>query len=660
MKTGAFLKVVALLTLVGVISCKQNFDEDNSGVLDVSAARSTGFAPGTHYALKSSIRRLVENIRMVNSGMEQGAYVYTVTNLNFSSFEHNTKGVTASLLLDLSVDASKGQAVTRRVNAGVNLTFHGQAKIFVTVTHSPMMVDVNYTGIQWTRPLTHRINTWTNARLLKGVIHKKAREQAMAAVPSTKAAIIQKVDQEIRNGIATQKAQFRQYFVEIARYMQDVPGAQPKLTSDRQGAYFQHHIKVDNAQAVKNPPNTPSDVDSGFLFHQETFTSLLKPNLAGKKIPIDDLGLAVCKSFSNSLFKLCSSEKKKSPIDIELNFDQDNPVNFAFQNNQIALDMNFSIKVASNDSTLASLKTFTGLGESAQLRLADASETTGTSIGSDASEPPATGVESDASETPGTAIEKADTPEETPRITHLTPKVNVKVVFNAENRRFARQPVIAEITSSAEDGGFLTRQPFYRKALVATLQKKIADAIPETISIPAAPTYATTNAAASRVGGALVIMKPEHFGIRDNWLFSYFTHCAQNNTQTSLGINMRGTKDSEGTPRLWVTNVIGSSPATKAKVAGFKAFEKDADVNVDYKPAAGLMKDDIIYSVDGQDQLVTAPELFSGSLAGKSLTANGVVRLKVGRQETLEGLDKPVWMMIEYDVQLRKVCRTAT
>jgi len=34
--------------------------------------------------------------------------------------------------------------------------------------------------------------------------------------------------------------------------------------------------------------------------------------------------------------------------------------------------------------------------------------------------------------------------------------------------------------------------------------------------------------------------------------------------------------------------------------------------------------------------------------------------MKIGRREALEGLDKPVWMLIDFEVQLRKVCSRAS
>src|SRR5690606_1422639 len=203
--------------------------------------------------------------------VQDGTHVYTVSRINFASFENNPNGVSASLLLDLSVDASKSQSVTRRVGAGVNISFSGQAKVYVQITHGKEMVDINYVGLEWTRPLTHRINTWTNARLLRGVVLSKAQQAAMAAVPGAKQRIKATINQELRNGIAQQKAAFRQYFIEIARSMRDVPGAVPKLASDRAGAYFQHHIKFKNPSLIQNPPHTPPEADSGLLFHQETF-----------------------------------------------------------------------------------------------------------------------------------------------------------------------------------------------------------------------------------------------------------------------------------------------------------------------------------------------------------------------------------------------------
>lgn len=626
-------------------ACKANKRSLESDLLDTSAPRQAGFAPGTHYALKSSIRNLFESIRMVQSGVEDGAYVYTVTEMNFSGFENNLNGVTGSILLNLSVDASKSQAVTRRVDAGVNLSFSGQAKVLVDVMFSGSNVSVVYRGIEWTMPLTHRINTWTNARLLRGVVHRKAMEAAAAAVPETKRTIAQKVDQELRSGISSQTANFQNHFAEIAMAMNDVPGALPKLTSDRAGAYFQHHIGVRNPGAVKNPPNTPSEVEAGFLFHQDMFSVLLGNSLAGKKIDVKDLAPAVCRSFSRSLFKFCKSGNASLPVDISLTFPKSDAVKFEFESNSITLTMRATIGASTNDQTYTYLRSMAAnVVESFQLQGGPADIV----------------AENTVSSTPGTEVQINESSGALEKVSHVTPEVEIKIVYKLETRRFLLSTVDAKIVTPNDKGGFLTRHQLYRDGMVAMLKKKIGESLPAAIEVPAAPTYASSNQKVHNMGGSLVVMKTQHFGIKDNWLYAYFSYCSASDTQTSLGINMRSIKDASDISRLLVSNVSAGTPSSKAKVLEFKSLKEDEEVEVDYRPAPGLMVGDVIYSVDKIDQLVASPEIFSGTLAGKSLTPNSKVTLKVGRKETLEGLDKPVWMIIEFEVQLRPVCRSAS
>ncbi len=627
--------ILGLFVMSGVLSgCKSRSGVEASNLKDTSAPRIVGQAPGTHYALKSGIRRLFDSIRLVQSGVEDGAYVYTVTDFSFSQFESNLNGVTGSILMNLSIDASKGQAVTARVNAGVNLSFQGQARVLVDVIYHGNTIKVSYRGMQWTQPLTHRINTWTNARLLRGLVHAKAREAALAAVPETKRSIIQKLDHELRTGIASQTASFERYFSEISRSMEDVPGATPKLTSDSSGAYFQHHIALRQGGVVKNPPHTPHDVDAGFLFHQDTFSTLMAQSLDGNTFKIEDLGQAICKSFSKSLYKFCVSEKKSSPIDLSIKFADKDAAKFVFIDNMVSLTLTSQIKVSTNDQTSSYLK--------------DLVAKSGMSLIEDSKEP-GTSVQSDAKTNQITAID------------HLTPEIQIKVDYRLGNRRFERDRVVVNVITANDEGGFLTRQTLYRQGLVKFLELKIAEVLPLTIDVPAVPSYASNNSDVKNVGGSLVIMRKEHFGIKDNWLYSYFSYCSAADTQTSLGINMRSILDSEKNPRLKVTNVSLGTPAAKAAVIGFKSqgSQSQEQVNVDYQPAPGLRIDDVIYSVDDSDALVASPEVFSGSLAGKSLTTDSKVNLKVGRFETLQGLDEPVWMMIDVQVTLRKVCRTA-
>jgi hypothetical protein len=633
MKTLVIILGVFVLSEV-LAGCKSRSSGEASSLKDTSAPRFVGQAPGTHYALKSGIRRLFDSIRLVQSGVEDGAYVYTVTDFSFSQFENNLNGVTGSILMNLSIDASKGQAVTARVNAGVNLSFHGQAKVLVDITYHGNTIKVSYRGMQWTQPLTHRINTWTNARLLRGVVHAKAREAALAAVPQTKRSIIEKLDQELRTGIASQSANFERYFLEISRSMQDVPGATPKLTSDQSGAYFQHHIALRQGSVVKNPPHTPADADAGFLFHQDTFTSLLAQSLDGNTIKIEDLGQAICKSFSKSLYKFCASEKKMTPIDLSVKFANKDAAKFLFNDGILSLKLTSQARVSTNDQTSSYLQ---GLVAKAAMNLTQDSEQ------------------------PGTVVQNDEATNQISAVSHLTPDIEIKVDYRLGNRRFERGLISVNIVSALDEGGYLTRQTLYRQGLIKFLELKIAEALPLTIDVPAVPSYASSNADVKNVGGSLVVMRKEHFGIKDNWLFSYFSYCNAGDTQTALGINMRSIEDSEKHPRLKVTSVGNSTPAGKAAVIGFKSHsaEDQNQVSVDYQPAPGLRINDVIYSVDGSDALVASPEVFSGSLAGKSLTSDGKVVLKVGRFETLQGLDAPVWMMIDLQVTLRKVCLTA-
>ena len=194
------------------------------------------------------------------------------------------------------------------------------------------------------------------------------------------------------------------------------------------------------------------------------------------------------------------------------------------------------------------------------------------------------------------------------------------------------------------------------------LKEKMAQSLPLSINVPAVPTYASHSNDVQKIGGSMVVLRREHFGIRDNWLYTYFSYYSAGDTQTALGINLRSILDSEKTPRLRVTAVTSGAPASKAAVTSFvpQGLAENSDVKVDYRPAPGLRTEDIIYSVDQSDALVVSPEIFSGSLAGKSLSSDSKVILKVGRFEVLEGLDKPVWMMLDMEVTLRKVCKTST
>jgi hypothetical protein len=625
--------IIAILFMSDVlVGCKQRVSGQLSNVKDTSAPRLSGQAPVTHYALKSGVRRLFDSIRLVQSGVEDGAYVYTVTDFRFSQFEHNINGVSASILLNLSIDASKSQAVTRRVDAGVNLSFTGQAKVLVDVTYQGQTISVNYRGLQWTQPLTHRINTWTNARLLRGLVLSKATEAANAAVPETKRSIIQKLDQELRNGIATQSANFERYFSDISLAMQDVPGAIPRLTSDASGAYFQHHIAVKNPSVVKNPPMTPQDVDAGFLFHEETFSTLLARTLDGKTIKIEDVGVSICKAFSQSLFKFCVSEKKAAAIDVSVKFSERESAVFNFNDGLVVLNLKASALLSTNVEASQYLE-----------KIAEAA-----------------GITSNAtSQEPGTSLE---TTEKDATVKHLTPEFEVKVSYKLGNRSFDRADLDVKIVTPNDQGGYLTKHSLYREGLVLFLKEKMAQSLPLSINVPAVPTYASHSNDVQKIGGSMVVLRREHFGIRDNWLYTYFSYCSAGDTQTALGINLRSILDSEKTPRLRVTAVTSGAPASKAAVTSFipQGLAANSDVKVDYRPAPGLRPEDIIYSVDQSDALVVSPEIFSGSLAGKSLSSDSKVILKVGRFEVLEGLDKPVWMMLDMEVTLRKVCKTST
>lgn len=613
---------IIITTMAG---CKTLKTPDDSQLKDLSAPRQAGYAPGTHYALKSNIRRLFESIRLVQSSVQDGAYVYTVTELNFQQFTTNASGITAVMNLDVSVDASKSQALPLWASAGVDLSFRGRAQAVIDIINQNGRIVVAYRGTSWPMPLTAHINTWTNARIARGMVHSKARQQAQAAVPSTKAQIERTVDKELRTSIAQQSGDLQGYFQMIAEAMYDVPGAIPKLTSDSAGAYFQHHIPVVQGANVQNPPSTPSDVDAGFLFHQDTFTSLLGKNLSGKKIPLENIGTEVCESFSKTPFKFCVTGKPKVPVDLALTFDTKKPVTFTFDKNAIVLTLRAKAHVATNEETRKAVESWTS-----QIMNRPAADSTSDSAAADG-----------------------------PRIEAVSPQIEVRVEYTAGNRSFTRKDAKAKITSPDSELGFLLSNKMFQEGLIRILEAKLTESLPAVIDVPAAPSYASDNRTIRSLDAALVVMRKEHFGISQNWLYTYWTYCSQQDVQTSLGINMREINDSGGIPRLIVTSVEGYSPAAKSVATGVGTVKKE-DIEVNYRPGPGLVKGDIIYSIDGNDQIVGSPELFSATLAGKSLTPNRKVRLNVGRKVKLEGLDAPVWLMLDFETSLRKVCRKAS
>lgn len=616
--------ILNFLVLVQVTACKpERFDSNVKGDFDGNADLQNQ-QPATHYVLKDNLKRMISDMKIVQSGVEDGAHIYTVTKLKVDGFEPSQSGIKFAALLDVSVDAKKGQYIALGASGGANLSFQGQAKIVFHIVKSGNSIDLVYQGISWPKELTHYVSVWTNAVIARRAVLNGARTEAAKSIEPSKAKIRETISKEIQNNLLAQKANLRLYFDQIAQAMNDVPSATPKFYSEQGAAYFQHLLATKQGKRFSAPPQAPQTVDTGFSFNENFFSYLLNRNLAGKTLSISQLQVEICKSFTNFYYKLCEPKPVENAMAAALVFDPIEPSQFSFNDNRIQMTIRAQIKIS-------------------QKEVADFSKNTGNA---------------------GTGIDMAK--EGTPTLSHSTPQVIIRVAYVRDNRQFVRETVDVNLQDANEGDGAMTKSEIYRTALKMLLQRQFSSAVPSWLSVPAVPAYVTSDSRIQNFGGSFVIMDPEHFSAHNGWINAYYSYCEKPQTQVSMGIFMRSGQSTDGKAVLNVTGLHNNSPATKAQVVQFSpGKDQNNEIIADYKPSVGIQNGDVIFLVDESREALSSPELFGSFIAGRSLIPNrSEVLVKVKRQVQLENPEKgkaPVQAELEitYKIQLQKVCKTS-
>lgn len=607
-----------------LIGCKYSpHGEETLSAVKSESSRQNDFVPVTHYSLRDQLKDQISSMSFIDSQMRSGTHIYSTTIVSVGGIEKSQTGIRFSALLDVNVRGSKSQYIMLGASGGATVRFKGRAKAIFKMSLETGKLSLRYEGLRWLKPLTHQISTWTNARIAVAKVHSTAREKASQTISSSKVEIQRTLDQQLRGAVDEQRESLSSYFAKIEQSMHDVPQTTPHIFSDSNEVYFQHLIQNRSGRSLSQPPQTPKEVDSGLSFNEKIFSQQLNRSLKGKTVNSEELRSLICQSFSRFYYKLCESKSVKQGVQLKFVFDNDSPTQFKFIDDKIIVAIKSRVQISVGDIKSS---------------IQDPDEKSGTDFkyGSEQSS-----------------------------VKHLTPAVRISTIFTKNNRSFERTQVEVSLDPSEAGDGLLTQSNFYRDAFRRLVEYQFKQTVPSWFVVPGAPAYISSHSKVQSLGGAFVVMQPQHFTAQNGWLSSFFTYCSGSETQTALGVRMRSEQTSQNTSYIRVTGLHKRTPALKAEVINFTRGKSAQGLEIaDYEPDPGLKVGDLIYSVDGSSAAVQSAEAFGAYLAGRSLLPHRhKIVLRVGRYETFPQPDGDgevkAWMFVDYEVELQKVCRRA-
>ncbi len=616
--THYILTATSLLLLIG---CKSNLTSDTQ----LQAYQSGTSQSGLDVAIRDNLRKLVGSLTDKKHSMEGGAYITTVSSASVGSLIESSSSLTIPVNLNINVSASSSQRIPLGASAGGNLYFNGTAQALIKLHSNGGKADVSLAGISWPKPLKGNARVWTNAKLARATVLRKAQEQANAMIPSSIGKIKRQVEslfsEQMNSSIAQLRPTLRQFFADV----EEATGLSPQFWG-RDGIA---HVSAAIAGPSTSSPKMPSGKDIGVSVNQELLAKVVAKQISGKTQSPDELRLNICKSFKATQMEGCQARSSQKPIKMQMKFPED-PAAFRFSDDRMLLNLTFKI-IASTTSDFGIMNS----DDWSKIPTVNKSNAPLTVGGSKSD------IERDASKKP--------------KLTHITPYATVSVAYNKSTRKFDRDSISVTLEKTEDDNGVpQLLSEFYRGALITGIKKQFADIAPSWLGIPTIPVFLLKPGSSE----TYLVKDPKNdFGARNGWLYSFYGQC--NQSIDALGISVETTPHSKGKNVLRVTSVRNGSPADVAEVVSYGQGYITGEPTADYKPGSGIMKGDIIYLVDKEYTYIRDANVFNTMINTRStIPDKREVELKIGRYLKLPDMDEGIWIDTDFKVKLNATCGT--